>query len=159
MALALQDSNLAWQRVKIALMNANPAAQRAFQGLKEWLAQQKGNPQLQFVPFVNTSIDDANGEDLGIDEACKVYGFYAKKTNTTEDAYIALFDDATNDATAGDQRTTLPLLAASEEAFSIHPQGLAMAAGIVAKSYTTAAGTTDTTAGSAADGFVLVGAA
>ena len=160
MALVVENANLTWQRVRIALdrMDSHPVAVEAFKALKMYLATQRGNPELQFVAFDNADIDGASGADLGIDAACKVYGFYAKKTATTEDAYIALFDDATDDAGGDtDQRTTLSLLASSEQAFAIHPAGLDMAAGIVVKSYTDINGTTDTTAGSAADGFVVIG--
>lgn len=159
MALATQGSNLAWQKVKAALANANPATQAAFQGLKRYLAEQKGNPDLQFVPYLSTSVDDANGHDLGIDAACTLYAFYGKKAATTTDVYLYVFDDASNDAGAGtDGRMNLVFLAASDEAFSMMPNGMAIVDGIVIKAYTDFDGTTDSVDTDCPNGFVLLGA-
>jgi hypothetical protein len=158
MSLSLENANLVRQKAKIALLNAHPVAQDAFEALQKYLASQGGNPDLQFIAIDGTDADGASGT-VSADAACQVYGFYGKKVDAAEDAYFELFDDATNDATAGDARVALPFLIAEEEAFAIFPQGLPMAAGVVAKLYTTLAGTTDTTAGSGANGFVIIGAA
>jgi hypothetical protein len=160
MALSLEDGNKVWQRVKIALADANPATQMAFAGLKTWLAQQKGNPQLQFVPFLSTSVDDAGGHDLGIDAACRVYAFWGKKAATATDVYLYIFDDATNDAGAGtDGRANLVFLEASKEAFAIYPSGIPIVDGVVVKAYTDFDGTTDSTDTDCPNGFVILGAA
>ena len=159
MALSLQSGNLVWQKVKMALENAEPAAQFAFKGLKEWMAQQKGNPDLQFVPFIATSIDDAGGQVLA-DAACRVYGVYGKKRATATDVYLVLLDDVTDDAGgATDARLSVAFLEASETFTGMYPDGLSMAAGVVAKAYTDYDGVTDSTAADCPDGFVLVGAA
>ncbi len=161
MALSLEDSNLVWQKVKIAMATeqASSVAQAAFKALKERLAGVGGNPDLQFVPIASTDIDDASGKVLA-DAATKVYGVYLKKAATATDVYVAILDDATDDTgVATDVRTVLPLLETSHEIFLIDPAGLAMATGVVAKAYTDWDGTTDSTAADCPDGFVILGAA
>lgn len=157
MALSLVDGNLAWQSVKIALMNANPAAQAAFGELKKYLAQQKGNPQLQFKAFTEANCDAAGGTAI-LDAAHTLYGVYVKKLASGTDNFFWVYDDATNDGTAGDARVCLALLVASQEAFAVYPNGLAMGTGAVVTQYATdALGASDGSDGG--DGFVLVGAA
>lgn len=160
MALALEEGNKVWQKVNMALANANPAVQAGFRGLKVWLAQQKRNPDLQLVPFLATSVDDAGGHDLGIDAACRVYAIFGKKAATATDVYLYLFDDATNDNGAGtDGRANLVFLEASQEAFAIYPTGIPIVDGVVIKAYTDFDGTTDSTDTDCPNGFVLLGAA
>jgi len=161
MALSLENSNLVWQKTKIALdaLAAGPVANAAFRALKEKLAGVGGNPNLQFIPFEGTAADDASGTILA-DVACKVYGIYTKKTATATDAYLAILDDATDDTgVATDVRMILPLLEASHEITVIDPAGIAMGTGVVAKSYTDWDGTTDSSAGDAPNGFIIIGAA
>ena len=158
MALSLESSNLVWQKVKVALENAEPAAQLAFKGLKQWLAQQKGNANLQYIGLDDADITGTDGV-VSADAACRVYGVYIKKRTTATDAFVKLFDDATNDGTAGDQMLVLPLKEASETQVFVAPDGLTMGTGIVSTSHTTSQGTTDSTAGDAGDGFIVIGAA
>ena len=157
MALSLQDGNLAWQKVKIALMNAHPGAGEAFASLKAFLAQQKGNPQLQFVPFTEVQCDVAGGTAV-VDAACTLYGIYIKKNTSATDNWFWAYDDATNDGTAADAMVCIPLLRASEQSFWIQPQGFAMGTGVVVTQYgTDPLGAVDGSEGG--DGFLLIGAA
>jgi hypothetical protein len=158
MALSLENSNLVWQKVNVALANAEPAAQKAFAGLKQWLAQQKGNANLQFILIDDADVTGTDGV-VSADAACRVYGVYVKKRATATDSFFKLFDDATNDGTAGDQRIVLALLEASETQVFIAPDGLSMGTGIVSTSHTTSQGTTDSTAGDSGDGFLIIGGA
>jgi hypothetical protein len=122
------------------------------------MAANKGNPDLQFLTYVAEDALGASGSVL-LSGACRVYVLYGKKTATAEDAYMELFDDATNDGTIGDQRVGLPFLEASEENIFVSPAGVSFATGVVAKLYTTLAGTTDTTSGAGVNGFVIIGSA
>lgn len=156
MALSLQNSNKAFQKVNIALAQANPGIVSAFRGLKEWLCQQKGNPDLQFVPFTEAQADAAGGTAV-VDAACKLYGIYIKKENSATDNFFWAYDDATNDGTAADARVSLPLLVANDQSCYINPAGLDMAAGVVVTQYVTdALGASDGSNGGS--GFLLVGA-
>ena len=156
MAIALVDSNLAWQRVKIALLNANPAAQGAFAGLKAYLAQQKGNAQLQFIPFTEVQADDADGTGL-MDVACRVIAMYVKKENSATDNWVKLYNETTSDATDSAAAIALPLLEANESAFVIYPNGVPFSTGVVVTQHTTQVGSSDGSNGG--DGFILIGAA
>lgn len=160
MALALEGANLVRQRVEKALASASPLTQDAFKAFLDYMAQDKGNPDLQFVPFLSTSVDDAGGHDLGIDAAHRFYAIWGKKAATATDVYLYVFDDATNDAGAGtDGRANLVFLEASKEAFAIYNSGLPMVDGIVIKAYTDFDGTADSTDTDCPDGFVILGAA
>ena len=158
MALALESAGKVRQKVRAATRNPGIFyALRAF--FLDWAANH-GNADLQFVPFTGLSVEGASGEDMGLDAAHRVYAIYGKKTATAEDVYLYIFDDATNDAGAGtDGRANLVFLEASTEAFAIYPSGIPMADGLVVKAYTDFDGTTDSTAGAAPNGFVIVGAA
>lgn len=161
MSLSLENSNLVWQKVRIALdtLGADSVARGAFKALKEKLASVGGNPDIQFVPIINTEVDDASGKVLA-DAACKLIAVFAKKTATATDAYLSILDDATDDTgVATDVRVVLPFLEASHQVTFIDPNGIAMATGVVGKSYTDWDGTTDTSAGDAMDGFILIVAA
>lgn len=156
MPLSLVDGNLAWQLVKIRLANANPVAQTAFAELKKYLAQQKSNPNLQFKAFTEAECDAAGGTAI-LDTACKLYGVYIKKLASATDNFFWVYDNATNDVTAGNARVCLSVLVASQEAFAVYPEGLAMGTGVVVTQYATdALGAVDGSDGG--DGFVLVGA-
>ncbi len=139
----------------------------AFYTLKGWFldwAQRKNNADLQFIPFASTSIDDAGGQVLA-DAACTLHVVYARKgsldqrtAGTATDSYLVIFDDATDDAGAGtDGRLVLPLMVASESAIYASCQGIVMGTGVVAKAYTDFDGTTDSSAGDAPNGFVIIG--
>lgn len=148
-AVTYSTSNAVWQEVKSALMNANPASQMAFAGLKTWLAQQFGNPDLYFYAFgdINTAIDP------DLDGPYQIYAVWGKKQATATDAFLKVRDNATD-------QIVLPFLIASEEAFAIFPRGhdIADAAGFKLESHTTSAGSTDSTAGDGATGFIIFGA-
>lgn len=163
MAVSLQDANLVWQKVKIATMNANPAAQNAFAELKKWLAQQKGNPQLQYFDVNAADIDTGADGKVILSGAGKLYGAYFKRVADvdTTHSFIEVLDDATdNSAPTTDIVATLRLAGVSnEEAFVVYPKGADLAVGIVVSATTTAGGTTESAATESANGFLIVGAA
>lgn len=134
----------------------------AFFALKAFFlyaATQLKNPQLSFLAFDSLTIDDSGGQVLA-DAATTVYFVYAKKRNTATDAYLVLLDDATDDTGgATDARLSVVLQSGNDEVALFFPQGIDMATGVVAKAYTDYDGTTDSTAGDAPDGFVIVAAA
>lgn len=118
---------------------------------------QKGNADLELVYLDDADVTGTDGV-VAADAAAVVYVVFLRKRGTATDAYFKLFDDATNDGTAGDGRFVLPLLEASEDNIMVFADGLDMADGIVATSHTTYSGTTDSTAGDAGDGFLIIGA-
>jgi hypothetical protein len=155
MAFSGQSATLV--RQKTYEITRNPCIFYILKAFFLHMAANKGNPDLQLLTFVGEDALGASGSVL-LSGACTVYALYGKKTATAEDAYMELFDDATNDATIGDQRVALPFLVASEEGIWVSPNGVAFGTGVVAKMYTTVAGTTDTTSGAGVNGFVIIGA-
>lgn len=165
-ALATEAANLAWQRVKIRLsyLEASADVQDRFRVLKQHLAQEGGNKNLQVITFTDANLT-TNVNSL--DGALTFYALYVKKVGTISaagafagtatDAWVKLYDDATDDSTTGDARFSLPLLVANDEATFMSAAGLPVVDGIVLVAHTTSNGTTDSTAGDAGAGFIIVG--
>lgn len=143
-------------RQKTREFSQSPAIFFALKALFLYLATTKKNPDLAFLPYNATSIAGASGQVLA-DAATTVYAVYGKKRNTATDAYLVLLDDATDDSGgATDARVSLAFQDGRDELFLIFPNGLDMAAGVVAKAYTDYDGTTDSTAADCPDGYVIV---
>lgn len=164
MAVTPVTANLAWQSVKMALAKQQGATgipqviRNQFDALKAHLAQTKNNPDLLFIPYLSTDIDDASGVILA-DAACTLYAVFGIKQATDTDVYLHILDDAADDTgVATDTRVLLSFLLTKEVASAFYPNGIPMAAGVVAKAYTTAAGVTDSSSADTPNGFVLVGA-
>lgn len=156
MALSLENANLVRQKVKIALADADPSAQNAFMSLLTYYATQKGNPDLQFIAFSEAECDAAGGTAKA-DAANQIIGVYVKKASAATDNYFKVYDDATDDTTAGDQIIAIPLLHTTEEAWEIHAKGLTMGTGIVVTQHTTSIGVVDGSDGG--NGFIVIKAA
>lgn len=159
MALSLEDSNLVWQKAKVSLesLGADNVARATLKALKEKLASTGGNPNLQIVPIVATDVDDASGAILA-DVPCKLYAVFVKKLATAGDIFLHILDDAADDTgIATDTRLMIGLVGSGEQAVASYPAGAAMAAGVVAKSYTEPDGVTDSAATDTPNGFVIIG--
>jgi hypothetical protein len=151
MALSLQNPLLVKQ--KTLADTRKPKIQLLFKALFSYLAQHKGNPDLQLVPFAlasSTSIVIA-------DAACKVVGVYVKKpAGSTTSAFFKLTDDETTaSATAG---ALLAELRTNNEELLLFPDGLAMASGVAVRSDTTSAGATGSVTADQPSGFVIIAA-
>jgi hypothetical protein len=155
MAISLENANKTWQRVNIALANASPAAQKFFKALKQTLAQDYRNKDLEFVDFTEVDADVAGGTVL-VDAACRIVGVYVKKEDEGTDNMVFFYDDATNDGTAGDAVIGLALREAEEEAFAFYPAGVACGTGVVVTQYNDGIGGTDGSNGG--NGFLIIAA-
>lgn len=160
MALSTQDGVLVWQKVKNALIGANPAAQNSFRVLREYLATQGGNPQLQFIPYTKAQSIVNLGTSL-VGGACTLYGWYASTTRTAAGtaAFTALHDASDNSAST----TTIDTLkvdavTTAQEYAVIHPRGRAIATDVVISSATAVGGATESALADGNQGFILVGA-
>lgn len=160
MALSTQDINLVKRKVFNYLKGGTRGDVFAFQvfdQLFRYFSQHGANPDLQVVFF-----DNLGADAVVADAACKVYGIYIKKGATGTDSYYKLFDDAATDSSADDAKLALGLLTASERQSWANINGLAFAAGVVHGCFTAiagAAGTTASTSGDGASGFIIIGAA
>ncbi len=165
MALVTQSGNLVWQKAKNYLSNVNatatgatPVAQNAFLALKQFMAQNKRNPDLQFIPFTAEQAVTNNGTDL-VGAACTLYGLYyrARRTSGTTAAFLAIHDAADNTATTTTV-VTAKMKATLNEGQIISGQGYALATGCTVSCATAVGGATESATADAADGFVIVGA-
>lgn len=164
MALALESAGKVRQKA-FEVQYDSPGIQYMLKSFfLDWAANH-ANADLQFVPYAGTDAEGANGQNAGIAAACTVRAFYGKKTRTAEDVFMAILDDASGAegttflasigffGTNGTD-TTLP----RDEVLAVFSNGLPVAAGVNIKAYTTVAGTTDTTAGAAPNGYYIVSA-
>jgi hypothetical protein len=168
-----EPANNVWIRAQIFLASgtgvaggigsaqANEVTRRILEQMRMFLATQAFNPNLQLVSWTDAQATTAGGLLLGSGTP-RLYAVYAKKsgtsgTGTATISYLKFYDDATDDTTASHERLALPLLAAAEEVLYISPTAVAYASGIVVGADTTIAGTTDSTAGDAGPGFIIVG--
>lgn len=160
MALTTQAGNLVWQKVQNALKaaNANPAQQGAFADLKVYIAQQKRNPDLQFIPFSAEQIVTDTGFQAA-DVACTLYGIWAKgrRTTGTTSSFFAAHAAATNGATTTTVSTARFKASGQEFAF-VDGNGLAVETALTLSAATAVGGATESSAADACDGFVIVGA-
>lgn len=135
--------------------NGDPIAQYALKSFFLNWAANKGNADLQFLPFSEADAD-GNGGKVLLDAACRVYFVYTSKENSATDNWTKLYDDSTDDSTDGDAVLSLPQFEAKDDSFYVNSNGLPMATGVVVTQHTTQVGSTDGDNG--ASGFVIVGA-
>jgi hypothetical protein len=150
MALSLESANLTKQRARAE--TRKPKIQAALKMLFSYLAQHKGNPDLQFTAFsalATTSVVIA-------DAACRLYALYVKKpSGSTTASFVGITDDDTTASTSSaEMRLYLPT---NNEEILIFPDGIPMTTGVVIGSTTTAAGATGSAAADQAAGFGIVG--
>lgn len=158
MALTVQDGVQVWQKVKNALVGANPATQNAFRVLREYLATQGGNPQLQFIPYTAAQAIVNNGTSL-VGGACTLYGWYAKgaRVTGTTASFQALHDAADNTATTTTVATAKMNITGNQFAL-VEPTGFIVATDLVISAATAVGGATESAVADASNGFILVGA-
>jgi len=156
MALSLQSANLVRQKAYNAVNGANPQAYQALKAFFRYWSVSQANADLQFVPFAEADADDADGTGL-LDAACKVHVFYTKKLAAATANTVKLFNHATADTSATDQTLSLPLDAASQEAWQIYPTGFSHDTGVTVTQHTTIEGSSDGSDGG--NGFIIVSAA
>lgn len=163
MALALESAGKVRQKVRASTLN--PGIYYMVKSFfLDWAANH-GNADLQLIPFAGTDIEGVDGYNSGVAAACTIRAIYGKKTRTAEDVFLAVLDDATGAegttflASIGffgvnGTSATLP----QDEALAVFSNGLPVAAGVAIKAYTTVAGTTDSTAGAAPNGWIIISA-
>ena len=154
MALSLEAANKVRQKAR--LYSRNPYTAEILKAFFSAHAE-KGNADLELVFLDDADLTGTNGV-VSADAACTLYVAFLRKRATATDSYFKLFDDATDDTTAGNERITVATLEASEDHLCVFPSGLDFATGVVATSHTTSNGTTDSTAGDSGDGFLIIGA-
>lgn len=163
-AKVLEGANLVWQRVNefMLTVDGSPVSKRtALVSLKTWLATQKGNPKLQYIPFNHLTDED----NLTVPEittgGCSLHAIFAKKisgTSTTA-AWFKLNDSATlcGDANGANTKIGIPLKNSGDEFFLMYNPPFPIATGIVLAGQTDYPGASATSAADETSGFLLVG--
>lgn len=155
-ALTVEAPVKTWQRADVYMGSATPCAQALFRAFKSWMMQQAVPIELQLI-----AISDLTADVNPLDGVLRVYGIYLKKQATATDAFFNIFDDASDDATAGDAKLSLPLFESGKETMAFFPDGIPLGTGLVIGAYTAligSNGSTPTTTGDGPNGFLLVGA-
>src|SRR3990167_3897112 len=151
MAISIESANLVRQKTR--MYTKNPLIFYTLKAFFLYHSTNKSNADLQLILLDDADLTGTDGV-VSADAACVLYVAYLKKRATATDSYLKLYDDATDDSTAANERITLPILEASEDHIAVFPSGVTFATGIVATSHTTSNGTTDSTAGDSGDGFL-----
>jgi hypothetical protein len=160
MAKALEDGGKVWQKVKQALIGANPAIQGQFKALREYTATQKRNPQLQFIAFSDAELTTATGFSP-IGESCTVYGVYFAKTGTAgtgtaTDSWLTIGNAATNTVDTT-KFVALMTSVAGQQVCAVYPDGLIFGTDLTLTGETSAQDGTESTAGDSGNGFIIIG--
>lgn len=155
MAHTVENANLVWQKVKIALANSDPTVVNAFRSLKADLAQRKGNPDLKFTPFDITTngSGDGNADVVAADAAATLVAIYAKKGTGAVLGYDAISNHAS--AIQAQKEVLAAGTVAGVKKVLMFPDGLAFATGITYASVTAYNGTTHSLTANSSDGFIL----
>ena len=166
MAFTPQSGNLVWQKVKnylssnnVASKGTNPVSQNAFLALKQYLAQNKRNPDLQFLPIdgtVNSSDGGNTVSQILVAGACTLYAIYLFKKGSTETIFKGS-NNATTAATDGTQDLAIAATVAGD-VFEVYPDGRALSTGLTVTEDTTRTGSTLTLLANQMSGFAIIGA-
>jgi hypothetical protein len=157
-AFAFESGNLVWQKVAKALLSANPGVAASFKALRQYVVEQKGNPDCQFIPFTAAAIDTGTDGLVAGTGTGKLLGVYFKRVSDvdTTSAFNEVFDDATDNSTAANALVILRTTALNQERAWIDPVGISLATGLVVSSTTVPAGTTESAATESSNGFLVV---
>lgn len=152
MALSLTNSVLVTQASRSESRKAK--TQLFLKQLYSYLAQHKGSPDLQLVPFSALT----SGSTVVADAACKLYALFLKKpTGSTVSVYAKVTDDEAT-ASVGTNSITQILPTTAEETL-IYPDGLSFANGITLRADTDPTAAAAPAAADQPSGFAIIGGA
>src|ERR1035437_3294307 len=167
MALTTQSAGLVRQKAYNAVYGSgtgtavNSVSPYHFYAIKQLflhLAMNKGNPDLQFLPYTAEQAIANGGTDL-VGAACTLYAWFAKarRSSATTVAFQSINDAADNSATTTTVDSALVDITGAQFLI-VHPNGKALTTGLTISSESAVGGATETTAALATDGFIIVGA-
>ena len=166
MALTLESAGLV--RQKTYMYNLNVFNRKALQAFFHWWSTNKGNANLQFIPFSNSTVasDTSTGgtaTDTGWSPIAgvtsTVYVFYAKNdgSGTGIDSYVSLVNSTANTTASAFYITGL-IAEKNDEFMFVYPNGLVFGTDLTITAVTSLGGATESATGDAVNGFVVVGA-
>lgn len=171
MALTTQSAALVRQKAYNAVYgtgtgtssdSVSPYHFYAIKALFLHLAANKGNPDLQFVPYsAEDAVTSTNGVTL-CTEACTLYAWFekARRTSGTTAAFEWLWNGVAGGGDSdpvGDEIAVQKFNATGQQFLLVHPNGYAVSTALSVVSTTAIDGTTESSAANAGDGFVIIG--
>lgn len=167
MALATTNANIARQKALIQVYGTgtgtatNTVSPYHFMAVKQFFlfwAMNKGNADIQFIPYSAEDATVNNGTDK-VGAASTLYVWYgkARRTSGTTSSFQAIHDAADNSATTTTVATALVKLTGNQFLL-VEPNGIALATGCTISAATAVGGATESSAADATDGFIIVGA-
>lgn len=171
MALTTTNANVARQKAYNAVYGTgtgtttntvSPYHFYAIKALFLHLAANKGNPDLQFIPYTAEQAVTDKGTSL-VGGACTLYAWFgkARRTSGTTNAYEQLWDGTGGGGDSdiiGDEISVHRIKATGQQFLEVHPNGWAAATDITIVSATAPEGATESSAANSTDGFIIVGA-
>ena len=162
MALSLQAASLVRQKTK--MYNLSPAVFYALKAFFLYWATNKGNADLQYIPFSNiTSADPGICQATGYSPigavTSTVHVLYARNDGTGDgtNSFISLHNNTTN--TDVDLAFVTGLISDDNDEFLfVSPKGITFGTDLTISAATTNGGATESAAANAANGFVIVAA-
>ena len=166
MALTLESAGLV--RQKTNMYNLNSFNRKSLQAFFHYWATNKGNTNLQFIPFSNSTVasDTSTGgccTDTGWSPIAgvtsTVHVFYAKNDGTGDgtDSYVSLVNSTANTTASAFYITGL-ISDDNDEFLFVYPNGLIFGTDLTVSATTTLGGATESASSNAANGFVIVAA-
>lgn len=165
MALVTQNANLVRQKAYNAVysplgsatVSVSPYHFYAIKAFFLHMTANKGNPDLQFIPYSTAQGTTDGGVDL-VGAAANLYVWYgaAARTTGTTASFQAIHDAATNGATTTTVWTA-KIAAVGQSFIFVNPNGQPLATGLTISAATAVGGATESAAADATNGFVIVG--
>src|ERR1700693_1471074 len=160
MALTLVNANLVRQKaynavygtgkIVATLNSVSPYHFYAVKSVFLHLAANKGNPDLQFLPYAAEDIVAAGGALQSGIVACHIYVWFmkARRTSGTTASFQQIFDAVDNNTATATVATQL-INATGQSAIFVWPDGFPTATGLTVAADTTVAGATESAAADA----------
>lgn len=141
--------------------SVSPYHYYAVKSLFLYLAANKGNPDLQFIPYAAEDAVTAGGY-VPFTGAATLYAWFgkARRTSGTTAAFETVYDGISggDSASVTGQIAVHHINATGQQFLDIYPNGKALATGLAISSDTALGGVTESTAANSTDGFLIVGA-
>ncbi len=166
MAVSTQSAGLVRQKAYNAVYGGGTSTVKIspyfFYAVKSFflhMSMNKGNPDLQFLPYGTADSTTNGGTDL-TGAAATLYAWFGsgQRTTGTTAAFEAIHDASSNGATTTTVWTA-KLNAAGQAFWVCEPNGRALATGCTISSATAVGGSTESTATDSSNGFIVIGAA
>lgn len=149
--------NFLQQSTGTSTASVSPYCLYAIKSLFLHLAGNKGNPDLQYVPYTAEQAIVAAGTSL-VGGACTLYAWFAKgrRTSGTTASWQTILDAAAN-STDASVIASMRFKLTGDQFVQIYPNGIALATDALIAAVTISSGSVESSTADASDGFIIVG--